>query len=192
MPKIVDARKLNCPEPVILTRQALADNMEVITIVDNETARENVSRLGMSTGCDVIIEQKSDGTYLTLKKPATVEKSIIHAATGTVLFLGSDIAGRGENLALGSLLMQKFLHTILISPGRPETVLLMNDGGKLVTRDSPSLGELKDLEKQGVEIFACGTCLARLGLTDKLATGKISNMDEIASKMLQANKVISL
>ena len=68
----------------------------------------------------------------------------------------------------------------------------MNDGVKLATENSPSLGELQELEKQGIEVFACGTCLARLGLTDKLAAGKISNMDEIAGKMLNAGKVISL
>jgi len=192
MPKVIDARKLNCPEPVILTRQALVDNPEVVTIVDNETARENVSRLGKSTGCDVVIEHKKDGIYLTLKRIAYSTKTTIQTAGGSVLFIGSDIVGRGENLALGILLMQKFLHTIITSPGRPGTILLMNDGVKLATQDSPSLGELKELEKQGVEIFPCGTCLARLGLTDKLAVGKISNMDEIADKILQADKVISL
>jgi len=192
MAKVVDARKLSCPEPVILTRQALADNPEVITIVDNETARENISRLGKTTGCDVVIERKNNGIYLTLKKTADSVKTTAQTTVKSVLYLGSDIIGRGENLALGILLMQKFLHTIITSPGRPGTILLMNDGVKLATQDSPSLGELKELEKQGVEIFPCGTCLARLGITDKLAVGKISNMDEIAGKMLQAEKVISL
>jgi selenium metabolism protein YedF len=192
MVKIVDARKLFCPEPVILTRQALVDNSEVVTIVDNETARENVYRLSKNTGCDVAIEQKQDGIYLYIKKTGDSAKTTAQTAVGPVLYLGSDIVGRGENLALGTLLMQKFLHTIITSPGRLGTILMMNDGVKLATQDSPSLGELKELEKQGVEIFACGTCLARLGLTDKLAVGKISNMDEIAGKMLQADKVISL
>lgn len=110
----------------------------------------------------------------------------------TVLFIGSDIIGRGENIALGQLLMQNFLHTINGLSDRPQAILLMNNGVKLVTADSPVIGEFKQLENQGVEILACGTCLARLELTDKVAAGKISNMYEITSKMLQADRVISL
>lgn len=110
----------------------------------------------------------------------------------TVIFLGSDIIGRGDNIALGNLLMQNFLHTINSLPGGPEAILLMNDGVKLVTDDSPVAGELKQLEAQGVEILACGTCLARFGLTDKVAAGKVSNMYDITNKLLQADKVISL
>ena len=38
MSKIVDARGLACPQPVILTRNALQESDAVTTIVDNETA----------------------------------------------------------------------------------------------------------------------------------------------------------
>ena len=113
-------------------------------------------------------------------------------AAGTVLFLGSDLVGRGENIALGTLLMQKFLHSLGTLPGRPAAILLMNNGVKLAVNDSPSLEEMKTLERLGVEILVCGTCLARLELTEKLAAGKISNMDEITGKILQAQKVISV
>ena len=111
---------------------------------------------------------------------------------GTVLFLGSDIIGRGDNRQLGSLLMQKFLHTIVGLDSGLEAVLLMNDGVRLVVADSPVIGELKQLEKNGVEILACGTCLARFELTTKMAVGKVSNMDEITGKMVKALKIISL
>ncbi len=113
-------------------------------------------------------------------------------ASGTVLFLGSDIVGRGENIALGSLLMQNFLRTIAGIENRPKTILLMNNGVKLATTESPIVGELKKLESLGTEIFACGTCLARFELMDKVAAGKVSNMQEITTRMLQARKVISL
>lgn len=72
MTKTVDARHLSCPQPVMLTMQALAEANEVITIVDNEAARENVSRFGKSQGCAVSIEQKEEGTYLTLRKAKVV------------------------------------------------------------------------------------------------------------------------
>ena len=193
MAKIVDARNLSCPQPVVLTRKALEDTDGVITIVDNETARENVSRLGKSQGCKVSVEPKEDGIYVTLRKtdavPATEESP---STTGIVLFLGSDIIGRGENYQLGSLLMQGFLHTVRGLSSRPETIILMNNGVKLVTEDSQVLGELRQLEDDGIEIIACGTCLSRLELTDKVAVGQVSNMYTIADTLLKAGRVISL
>ncbi len=109
-----------------------------------------------------------------------------------VLFIGSDIIGRGDNYQLGSLLMQKFLHTASGHRSKPVSILLMNNGVKLVTEDSLVIGELRKLEDEGVEILACGTCLSRLELTDKLAVGKTSNMSEITDSLFQAGKVISL
>lgn len=193
MAKTVDARKLTCPEPVMLTMQALAEAEEITTIVDNETARENVLRFGKSQGCEVVIESKPDGIYLTLKKATTVPpKQERPQVTGTVLLIASDVLGRGENKELGNLLMQSFLHTIGGLTSKPETIILINNGVKLVTDDSPVLGELRQLESRGIEILACGTCLSRLQIMDKVAAGQISNMYIIADILLKATKVISL
>lgn len=193
MTKVVDARKLTCPQPVMLTMKALDEADEVIIVVDNETARENVYRLGQSRGCEVSVETKEDGIYLTLRKseaePAEEEPQ---PTTSTVVFLGSDIIGRGENRPLGDLLMQSFLHTLRGFTSMPEAIIFMNDGVKLVTEDSPVLGELRQLEKEGVNILACGTCLSRLQLTEKVAVGQVSNMYTLADTMLKAGKVVSL
>jgi len=193
MTKIIDARNLSCPQPVVLTRKALEEMEEVITIVDNEAARDNVSRLGKNQGCEVSVEPKEDGIYLRLRRagarPAKEERV---PATGIVLFIGSDVLGRGDNYQLGSLLMQSFLHTVGGLASRPETIIFINNGVKLVTKDSLVLGELRQLEKQGIEILACGTCLSRLQLTDKVAVGQVSNMYTIADTLLKAEKIISL
>ena len=116
----------------------------------------------------------------------------LNNTSGMVLFIGSDVVGGGEDYQLGSLLMQTFLHTISGHRIKPETVLLMNNGVKLVTHDSLALGELKQLENQGVEILACGTCLSRFQLTDKVAVGQVSNMADITDTMLKAARVISV
>jgi len=193
MSKIVDARNLSCPQPVMLTKKALEEADEVVTIVDNEAARENVSRLGKSQGCEVNVELKEDGIYLTLRKAETgLSREEPKSAAGVVLFISSDILGRGENYPLGSLLMQSFLHTVSGLTSRPETIILMNNGVKLVTEDSPVLGELRQLESQGIEILACGTCLSRLQLLDKVAVGQVSNMYTLADTLLKAEKVVPL
>ncbi len=193
MAKIIDARNLSCPQPVVLTKKALEEVDEVITIVDNEAAQDNVSRLGKSQGCEVTVERKEDGIYLTLRKAgAGPVKQQCAVATGIVLFIASDVLGRGDNQQLGSLLMQSFLHTLGGLTSRPETIVFMNSGVMLVTDDSPVLGELRQLENQGIEILACGTCLSRLQLADKVAVGQVSNMYTIADTLLRAEKIISL
>ncbi|MFC1871374.1 sulfurtransferase-like selenium metabolism protein YedF [Chloroflexota bacterium] len=193
MAKIVDARNLACPQPVLLTIRALEEADEVITIVDNEAAKENVSRLGSSRGCEVAVEQKDDGIYLTLtRKTASCTEDKSPVASGTVVFITSDILGRGENIELGNLLMHSFLNTLGAFNSKPESIIFMNNGVKLVTEDSPVVGEIIQLESQGVEILACGTCLSRLNLMEKVAVGQVSNMYTLAETLLKAEKVIPL
>jgi selenium metabolism protein YedF len=118
-----------------------------------------------------------------------------HGSTTTsnaVIFVGSDIIGRGEDRQLGSLLMQKFLHTLGGFRIKPKSILLMNDGVRLVTEDSIAFEALRQLGSQGVDILACGTCIERFGLNEKVAVGKISNMYDITDAMLSADKVITL
>ena len=193
MTRTIDARTLPCPQPVILTRQALAKTNSVITIVDNDIARENVSRFGRSQDCAVTVEEKDDGIYLTLTRQSTdiVEEEPAENSD-IVLLIASDILGRGENSQLGTLLMHSFLNTLGAFTSKPSAIIFMNDGVKLVTEDSVVVGELKQLEALGVEIYACGTCLSRLNLADKLAVGRVSNMYDLTSIMLKAGKVISI
>ena len=114
------------------------------------------------------------------------------SASGVVLFISSDILGRGENIELGNLLIHSFLNTLGALNPKPESIVLMNSGVKLATEGSLVVGELKQLESQGVEILACGTCLSRLNLMDKVAVGQVSNMYTLTDTLLRAKKVISL
>ena len=189
MSKVVDARNLACPEPVVLTIKALEEADEVVTIVNSDTARENVSRLGKSRSCEMAIEEREDGTWLTLKKPARQAPAEHPPATGLVLLIASDTLGRGDD-HLGSRLMQSFLHTLGALTSRPETIIFINNGVKLVTGDSLVLEDLRRLESQGVELLACGTCLAYFKI-DKVAVGQVSNMHTIADTLLRASKVVA-
>ncbi len=107
MTRIIDTRHMSCPQPVILTAEALNQADEVTTIVDNMGAKENVSRFGKSQGCQVNVEQKEDGINVTLKKgkiqsPAAEPASTVKSAEKIVLFIGSDVVGRGDDHQLGS------------------------------------------------------------------------------------------
>jgi len=69
--RTVDARGLSCPQPAMLTRQALqkSDKGTVEVLVDSGTARENVSRLAEKAGWAVAIEEQPEGSCrIVLKK----------------------------------------------------------------------------------------------------------------------------
>ncbi len=56
--KKVDARGLSCPQPVVLVDRAIAEgHSDLEILVDNEVARENVSRLLKRRGLEAIISE---------------------------------------------------------------------------------------------------------------------------------------
>jgi len=192
MPEIIDARGKPCPQPVLMAAEALKSSSDITVIVDNPVSEQNVAKFGKTQGCAVTVEEKADGIYVHLTKASIASEAAAPAASGIVIFIGSDVIGRGENVELGNLLMQSFLNTARSLPNHPETIIFMNNGVKLVAEGSHVLGELKQLADAGVELLACGTCLSRLGLSDKVAVGQVSNMFTIADTMMRAAKVISL
>ncbi|WP_043013537.1 sulfurtransferase TusA family protein [Clostridium botulinum] len=65
----IDARGVSCPQPVVMTKKALANNKEGINvIVDNMTARGNVERFMKNSGYKVTIEEKEDDFILSARK----------------------------------------------------------------------------------------------------------------------------
>ena len=64
----VDARGYACPEPVIKTKKAIKEaHEEVVDLVDNKTALENVKRFATKNKHAVEIEEIEDYFKLTLK-----------------------------------------------------------------------------------------------------------------------------
>ena len=68
--------------------------------------------------------------------------------------------------------------------------LLYNSGVKLACEGSASLEDLTALQRAGVEVMSCGTCLAHFGLTERLAVGEVTNMYAIVEKQAAAATVI--
>ncbi|AOT70368.1 sulfurtransferase TusA family protein [Geosporobacter ferrireducens] len=67
--KTIDARGRSCPEPVLMTKKAVALNSEGIQVlVDNTTACENIKRFGSHSGYKVEVAEKGEDFVLTLKK----------------------------------------------------------------------------------------------------------------------------
>lgn len=198
MAKIVDARGLPCPQPVILTRKAMQETDQIVTLVDSENSVVNVSRMAQQAGWQVQVTRQENEFQIELTRepqtspsqPASGEQ-VQGAAGPLVLVVAADMMGRGDP-ELGNILIRGFFHALGEVSPLPQTVILFNTGVKLACEGSAVLEDLSALEAQGVQFLACGTCLNYFGLTDKLAVGQVSNMYTIAETLLNAGKVIHL
>jgi selenium metabolism protein YedF len=202
MNEIVDARGLACPQPVILTRKAIAAAEDVTTIVDSATSRDNVKRMAEKAGNTVIVEEKEGNYYLHISKSETDAQAdgqaqveaVTSSAPGDgplVLVIPDKMMGRGDP-QLGEILIRGFFHTLGEIEPLPQTIIFFNAGVWLVIDDSPVLDDMKALVESGIMILACGTCLGHFNITDRLAVGVVSNMYDIAETMLSAGKVVTL
>ena len=66
----LDLRGLECPEPVIRTKKELdkTDVNEVVSVVDNEVAKENLRKLGESLNCKVVAKEVGSDFEVTITK----------------------------------------------------------------------------------------------------------------------------
>ncbi|MEA3339179.1 MAG: sulfurtransferase TusA family protein [Chloroflexota bacterium] len=69
MIKQVDARGFSCPQPVIMTRNAIKEGeFPIEVLVETVTSRENVKRAAEKEGCQVRVGEVRDEFKLTLVK----------------------------------------------------------------------------------------------------------------------------
>ncbi len=195
MEKVVDARGLACPQPVLMTKEALEALEEgiVTVLVDNVASRENVKRFAQRMGCTVEVVEKNGVFELRIVKGYTCElptgvEEAREEGEGPVILVTSDKLGEEEEL--GRLLMKGFLSTLREASRGPSKLLFMNTGVFLTVEGSPVLEVLKELESRGVEIYSCGTCLDYFDLKEKLAVGQITNMYDTVENLTGASLVV--
>ena len=72
MSRIVDARGLSCPQPVLETLNEIKKGQsgEIVVLVDTDTSKENVCRAATAQGWQVkSIDTEGEGYKITLEKP---------------------------------------------------------------------------------------------------------------------------
>lgn len=192
---ILDLRGLPCPEPVIKTKELLESaGMGVFTVlVDNLAAKENISRFAMNLGHQVNAKENGEDYEITIVKgficaipeqPATMEPS-----KSAILFLSDTL---GENPELGAILMRAFFGALPKATVLPAKLIFLNSSIKLTTEGSPVLEELSALEKLGVEILSCGTCLDFFGKKEALKAGKVTNIFDTIETMTGGYRVTTI
>ncbi|WP_405729804.1 sulfurtransferase-like selenium metabolism protein YedF [Anaerotignum sp.] len=204
--KIVDARGLACPLPVVNAKKAAEELHigDVLTVlVDNEIAVQNLQKFAKQKGFSATGEKKaekefevtinvvSDAAVQTVAEEA--EEEIVCAVdtrkNGMVIVLSANVMGTGDE-KLGTNLMKAFVFAVTKQDQLPETIVCYNTGAYLTCEGADTLEDLKALEAEGVNILTCGTCLDFYGIKDKLAVGTVTNMYEIVEVMEKAKNIV--
>ncbi len=202
MDEVVDARGMPCPAPVVRTREALQrGSRELEVLVDNPTARDNVTRFAVSQGCGVEEVKEEEGVFrLVIRKKGEAVRtsdetraaeSALSRQGGKVVVLSSDNMGRGDE-ELGRILLKAFLNTLSESDRLPWRLVLFNRGALLVVEGADTVPALARLADRGVEVLVCGTCLDYFGAREKVAVGTVSNMFEILETLLVASDSLTI
>lgn len=194
MNKIVDARGLDCPQPVILTKKAMDEGGgegRLTAIVDRDVARENIKRLAQNQGYDYRVEEKDGEYHIHMTRVLNKEEDEPSSSGRISILIKSDLFGEGDE-ELGRVLMKGFLYTLNELETTLSSLIFMNKGIFLTLEDSPVIEHIQTLEKKGIEVLSCGTCLDYYQKTDKLAVGRITNMYSALETIAGADRTITI
>lgn len=212
---------LPCPEPVIRMKRHLEEHSptHVAAIVDNEPCRENVTRFLSNAGyvvhsdhdrkkgiwkldakriqsevmrsdMDIPPFPTSDSSTSWLPKEMT-QAAYEPEKKRIAVLLTAPLLGSGDD-ELGAKLMANFLSTLPEMGDELWRIIMLNGAVRLAVKDSPVLEKLRALEKKGVSILVCGTCLEFFGLTNHKAIGETTNMLDVVTSLQLADSVIRL
>jgi selenium metabolism protein YedF len=175
----VDARGLPCPQPVIKTKEALDEinsGEKIKVLIDSEVSLQNIQKFLSAKGHKLLSTEKRGGEFhLLIEKGEGIpsEEYIVTCPTeekkNLLVIVASD--HMGEDKELGRILLKGFFETLLAQNLLPDRIFFMNTGVRLTTQDETFIPLLKELEKRGVEVFTCGTCLKFYNLENDLKVG---------------------
>jgi selenium metabolism protein YedF len=197
--KIVDARGMVCPKPLIMTKTALmelAPGQSMTVLIDNETSKQNVERFLQDNGAASATTEKNGAYTLTVTKGESV---LSHPDAelycepplkkSYVILFRNDKLGTGPD-ELCNILIKTFINTIKEVSPLPTALVFYTNGINLALEGSAVLAPLKELENRGVAILVCGTCLDYFNKKADLRVGKVSNMFTILETLSGAGHVI--
>lgn len=183
--KNIDARGMMCPGPVIAARKELMAGEDVFISVDNDSAVENLRRLGESMGLHAEITGQTVKIY-----SGQMENMDRDVCIGGNIYLFADDKIGGGDEKLGKLLLKMAIYTIANGDELPCSIIFINAGVRVVC--SESAHELKEMENKGVRILVCGTCADYYDIKGSLPCGTVSNMYEILGELERGSRVIRL
>ncbi len=109
----------------------------------------------------------------------------------TIILVTRNGMGEAEP-ALQQKLIQTYIKLLDENNLLMAAICFYADGVRLCVDGSPVLESLQSLERKGVRLILCSTCLNYYQLIDKVRVGIVGGMADIIEAQRQAEKVISI
>lgn len=201
--RIVDTKGQLCPAPLIAAKKALRDTSvgdSFMVLTDNKTSFDNLTHFLKDNKADFQVTESEGVWNLTVTRlsgdiiETKVEEyctpEILHFEKGNyVVAITSDKMGDGDE-ELGQLLINNFIKALKDLDKLPKQMVFYNKGVTLAVKDSTVIEHIKDLEKMGVIILLCATCVSHYKIENTVAVGTLSNMYSIAEVMASAGNIV--
>jgi len=201
--RAVDARGMECPKPVVMTKNALDRIPEGIltVLVDAESSRANVRRLAESQGCTVTEAVRDGYTELTIAKgfPCDLPEEAVPSAgqtagplQGSIVYITSDQVG--PDAELGQHLLKVFIRNMLevSREDLPHSIVFVNRGVHVPCRWDDTIEDLHALIDMGVQVFSCGVCLKHYEMEAELKVGEVGNAFDTVQGFLGPRKHVNI
>ncbi|NCC24692.1 MAG: sulfurtransferase-like selenium metabolism protein YedF [Deltaproteobacteria bacterium] len=204
---VIPCQGLACPHPVLETRKVVLESrpFELAVLVDNEAARDNVVRFLSVQGYEVtsVIQDKDEYRVEARdartshpssgigSEPSSTPAASTVSGRRILILLTRDVLGSGDD-TLGAGLMKNFLATLPEMGSGLWRLVLVNSAVRLAVENSPVLDSLQTLERSGVSILVCGTCLNFFELLERKRVGETTNMLDVVTSLDLADKVVTV
>lgn len=199
--RTIDAKGELCPKPLIMTKKALGeigDNEPLEILIDNETSMKNVIRFLADNGFNPSVRNEGKVFHVLVSKTGEMPENApledyceinLPQKSNYVVAFQRDKLGDGAD-ELGKILIKAFINTLPEVTNQPKSLVFLNAGIFLALKNSPVIESLVKLEKSGVKIFVCGTCLDYYGEKANIGVGIVSNMYDILEQLSNTGTVI--
>lgn len=196
----IDVSASACSDPVSKIRTVLETLREQNILVSKieiigDHALEAIENFLINNG--YIIETTGDESRFNILVKGKEEVEVLEfleekavSFEETILFLKEDGIGEGE---LGRKLLDRFFVSLSEGAVLPQEILLLNRAVLLCADlKREAMKELLYLERKGVKILACKTCLEYYGVLDKMNVGEVSSSAIITQKLITSKSVVTL
>ncbi len=199
----IDTRGKLCPEPLIITRRAIADApqgsaFEILS--DNATARDNLMNYLRALGHGPVCDDRNGIFHIIFTVgEATPAAGQVRAedfcrapqapAGDYAVVVRSSVMGAGDD-ELGAMLMRSCLNSLAELDALPSAVVLYNSGVMLAVEGTDTAASLARLAESGVQVIVCGACVDYFGIKERLAAGTVSNMLSINNLLAGVGHII--
>ena len=118
------------------------------------------------------------------KTPVISNNIIIKNSTGILISC--------KNKKFPDFFLTKFIISLSKSKIKPTLIAIINNAVKIAAYNSQTCDYLKQLENDGVKILISDSCADRLGITEVIGAGILTDMSEILEEIFMCENTLSI